>query len=208
MCDVLAIVAHNDDQIVGAGGTLARYAKEGLSFKTIVFSFGEKSHPHFRPRVIQKQRILESQQSDKLLGGSGVVYIGLEEGNFVSQISEKKIKQKILDIIAKEKPKVIFTHSRNDFHPDHRAVFDFVNVLKPFIDAKIYAFGVWSLLPSRVPRMVVDVSKTFDLKIRAFRIHESQSTAIATLLWSIYLNNFFAGRQIGCRFAEVFEVVK
>ena len=38
---VLFLCAHNDDQLIGAGGTIAKYAKEGKKIVTIVFSFGE-----------------------------------------------------------------------------------------------------------------------------------------------------------------------
>jgi LmbE family N-acetylglucosaminyl deacetylase len=46
---VLVIVAHNDDHIIGAGGTLAKYAQEGKKVRTIIMSYGESSHPHLKP---------------------------------------------------------------------------------------------------------------------------------------------------------------
>ncbi|MDO8660733.1 MAG: PIG-L family deacetylase, partial [Candidatus Woesearchaeota archaeon] len=80
---ILTICAHNDDQIVGAGGTLAKYAAEGKRIRTVICSFGESSHPHLKREIIVERRVKESLRADKILGGSGVAYFGLAEGKFL-----------------------------------------------------------------------------------------------------------------------------
>ena len=72
MADILVLCAHNDDQVIGAGGALLKYAKEGKTFKTIVFSYGE-FHPYLKTRVISKIREKEGIKSDKILKGSGIL---------------------------------------------------------------------------------------------------------------------------------------
>ncbi len=79
---ILSIAAHNDDHVIGAGGALTKYAKEGSRVRTIICSFGESSHPHLKKEVIVERRVKESVQADKVMGGSGVAYIGLREGFF------------------------------------------------------------------------------------------------------------------------------
>lgn len=37
---ILVIVAHSDDQMLGPGGTLVKYAKEGKEIHTVIFSYG------------------------------------------------------------------------------------------------------------------------------------------------------------------------
>ena len=79
---IIFFCAHNDDHIIGAGGTLAKYVKEGKEVYTIIFSYGEGSHPHFKRRVAVEMRVKESARATKILGGKPVVYLGLREGHF------------------------------------------------------------------------------------------------------------------------------
>lgn len=211
--NILILCAHNDDQVFGMGGTIAKYAKEGKIVKTVIFSFGEQSHPHLKPEVIIKTRVKEAQKSDKIIGGKGITYLGLKEGKFQGEIEKKGIKEIIKKIIEKEKPTKIFTHSVNDAHHDHRAVYHFVKDLTDEINYKgdIYLFGVWS--PVRIknrnlPKMVVDVTKTFNKKIEAIKAHQSQQVTIVSLLWNVYMRAIMNGYSHNCRYAEIFYKLK
>jgi len=210
---VLIICSHNDDNVFGLGGTIAKYASEGKIVKSVIFSYGEKSHPHLKPEVITKIRVKEAQNSSKILGEKGVQFLGVKEGKFLEEIEKKEIKQVVKRIIEKEKPSKIFTHSINDAHPDHRAVYNFVKQLTDEIKYKgdIYLFGVWS--PVRIknrnlPKMVVDVTKTFSKKIKAIKAHKSQQVTIFTLLWNVYFKAILNGYSNNCRYAEVFYKLK
>jgi LmbE family N-acetylglucosaminyl deacetylase len=209
----LVLCAHNDDQIIGAGGTLAKEANEGRPFKTIIFAFGESSHPHLKPEVIIETRIKESLASDRILGGSGIAYLGLKEGKFGEEIKNKKIKARLREVIKKENPDKILTHTADDPHPDHRAVYKLIQELikDKTIKCDVYGFEIWNLLSwkhKKRPRMVVDVSDTFDQKIKALKAHQSQKMTIISLTWKIYLKNIIAGFDNHIRYAEVFYKLK
>jgi len=210
---ILAIGAHNDDHIIGAGGALTKYAKEGKRVRTIICSFGEKSHPHLRKEVITKRRVQESIKADKLMGGAGVAYLGVREGHFEEDFKKRNIAEKLAWIINKEKPSKIFTHSLDDFHPDHKAVYRLVMELieQKKIKCPVYSFEIWSLVKLRnrnLPRLVVNISDTFNTKIKAFLIHESQTFAIWSLLWKLILKDWLSGVIHGYRYAEVFYRLK
>lgn len=210
---ILTIAAHNDDQIIGAGGTLAKYAKEGKRIRTVVMSFGALSHPHLKQEVIVKQRVQESVDSDKILGGHGLIYLDLREGSFAKEFEEKKIEKKLLEILKKEKPAMIFTHGHDDFHPDHVAVYRLISgmIERKKITCPVYSFDIWSLLRFRkrnLPRMVVDVSDAFTQKVRALLVHESQKMAIGMLLWKMVVKDWFNGLVYGHRYAEVFYKIQ
>ncbi|MEM3374091.1 MAG: PIG-L deacetylase family protein [Candidatus Woesearchaeota archaeon] len=211
---ILFLCAHNDDQIVGAGGTLAKYAKEGKKVITIIFSFGETSLPHLQEKISKKTRVLESKKAAKILGESEIYYLGLKEGNFKKEFQEKKIYEKIKKIIKKVKPSKIFTHSIDDPHPDHRATYEFIINLLDIMKYKcdVYSFNVWNLFINfrnrDKPKLVVDISDTFDIKIKAFNEHKSQKAAILSLMWNIYLQAILNGINNGMKYAEVFYKVR
>lgn len=209
---ILCICAHSDDQIFGPGGTLAKYASEGSKVYTIICSYGELSHPHLKPEVIIKTRIEEAQAADKVIGGSGVTFLGLKEGKF--RENPDTITQ-LVAIIRKHKPSKIFTHANDDPHPDHRAVFDLVKESydKSKHKGSVYTFDVWTPFSTKkrdAPKLVVDISKTFKKKMAAVKCFKSQLG-----LWGFIINNnymvagnvvknFFAGLTYGHTFAEVF----
>ncbi|HLC32961.1 MAG TPA: PIG-L family deacetylase, partial [Candidatus Nanoarchaeia archaeon] len=62
MTAIIAIAAHAEDIINGAGGALAKYAAEGKQVQTIIFAAGENP----------KKKIKKSIKADQLIGGSTV----------------------------------------------------------------------------------------------------------------------------------------
>ncbi|MBD3202682.1 hypothetical protein GF327_00165 [Candidatus Woesearchaeota archaeon] len=214
---VLVLCAHNDDQIIGVGGTLAKYAKQGKHIITVIFSYGEKSHPHLKKDVIIKQRVKESISANKILCGedSEIYYLGLSETKFTKEIKEKNIAKQIKKIIKEKKPGKIFTHSIDDPHPDHRAIYKFVSEFLEEINYKgdVYSFNVWNLFINirkrDRPKMVVDVSDTFKIKMQAFERHKSQMVqARLPLTWSIYFRAILNGLMHKMKFAEVFFKIR
>jgi len=76
--------------------------------------------------------------------------------------------------------------------------------------AEIFTFDVWNLfnLKRRQPLLVVDITRTFKKKIDALRLFRSQRTALAFLLWSVYVRAIWWGFRRKCRYAEVFYRIR
>lgn len=201
---ILAIVAHNDDQLLGVGGTIKKYADQGIETYTYIFSYGETSHPHYRKKVIAKIREKESFKAAKILGDN-VTYFGIDEGQF-----EKKFDPAVLKKIIKEKkPSKIFTHSPDDPHPDHKAVFSITKNTAEQLKFKgdLYTFDVWNLFSIKTreyPKLFVDISDTFEHKVKAFKEHRSQTSTKISIGWTMYMKAIFAGWKYHCKYAEVF----
>jgi len=205
---VIAFCAHNDDHIIGAGGTLAKYAKEGIEVITVIFSYGESTHPWLKDQEVIKMRVSESHKAEKHIGGK-LYYLGLKEGKFLEEIKEKKIERKIKSIINTIRPDKIFTHSMDDPHPDHRAVFSTITDIMETIKYKcdVYSFDVWNPMAFRHrdrPKLFVDVTKTFPLKMKAFSAHDSQWMTKALMIPAMYIRALMNGLEKGIKYAEVF----
>jgi len=208
--NIIFFCAHNDDSVISAGGAIAKYSKEGYQVDVFVFSYGELSHPHLKSEVIIKERVKESKKSDEILGCNSV-YLGLSEGKFLK--SKEKIKKKIEEIIREKNPEKIFTHSADDPHPDHRAVYSVVTEVFDSFDSKIkdecsiYTFTVWNLFKMQkrnVPQLIIDISHTFVAKIKAIKTHKSQRLTILFLIFSVYFKAILSGKKNNFTFAEVF----
>ena len=208
---ILVICAHSDDQVFGPGGTIARYAEEGKNVYTIVFSYGETSHPWYKKKVAAKTRVKEAQAADKIIGGRGVVFLGIPETKFLKK--KKRIIKQLTRIIKERKPDKIFTHSINDIHKNHREVYKIVSKTYNKMDYKceIYSFDIWNpinLIKRNQPKMYVDISDTFKKKIEALKCFRSQKISMMSLLWSVYLKAIFNSFNLKCRFAERFDRIR
>lgn len=214
---VLVICAHSDDQVFGPGGTMAKYAKEGWDIYTIVLSFGEGSHPHFKPREIRKVRIGESVKANRIIGGKQVVFLGLKEGKIEEEFAKKKGRDRIMQLLSLYKPAKIFTHASDDPHPDHKAAFRIVmkTVNAKELDCRIYSFNVWNLFSLKKdvrPKLVVDISDTFSKKVQALRCFRSQINFFSYVIFNnflyvmVFVKAILLGMRHRCRYAEVFSV--
>jgi LmbE family N-acetylglucosaminyl deacetylase len=221
--NILVVCAHSDDQVIGPGGAMAKYAREGYNVYTIIFSYGEGSHPHMKLSYIAKVRVIESKEADAIIGGKGVMFLALKDGRMRDDFNKKNMMPKLKRILLNHKPCKIFTHSQDDLLPDHRfvreTVIDAYEHLskKSSFNPEIYSFDVWNMWGFKkrhLPKLVVDTSDTFKYKIKALHAFKSQinffsHTVLVNFLYiGVYVRAFVNGLKYGCKSAEVFYRVK
>src|SRR3989338_2837068 len=204
---ILAIAAHNDDHIIGCGGTLAHYAKQGERIVTIICSHAENSHLHLKKRTTLKKRIAEALKANKLFGGQEVIFLGIRDGHFQHDLKARTIL--IKNIITKEKPEKIFTHSDKDWNKDHKELSKYLLSLadKGSITCPIFSFSIWSALnivKQSYPVLVVDTAATFQTKLKAFLVHESQTLISWAIIWKLMIKDRICGTSNKHRYAEAF----
>lgn len=125
---LLAIFAHPDDESMGMGGTLAKYASEGVDTHLICASRGEKGwfgleEQNPGPEQLGRLRTNELIQAANILGLKSVEYLGYLDGE-VDQAEPAEIIEKIVRHIRKIRPQVVVTFppDGNYGHPDHIAI--------------------------------------------------------------------------------------
>ncbi|PPG35685.1 hypothetical protein C5E10_02815 [Pseudoclavibacter sp. RFBG4] len=108
---VLAIGAHPDDVEIGVGGTLAAHAAAGDSIVILTLSRGGRGGD-------AADRQHESLASAESLGAR----LFLEDLTDTAIPNNDPTVGIIERVIAETDPTIVYTHSRNDRHQDHRAV--------------------------------------------------------------------------------------
>jgi len=204
---IIVLGAHSDDFVIGAGGAIANFRKEGHVVTTIVFSYGELSHPWLKEEVVQKMRSEETFAAAKLLRCKAKIF-DLKEGKFAEGYSKKRAK--LLKLC--EGADKIFTHSSEDPHPDHRAVHKITMDLYGSLKKKpeVYIYSVWNPVSfnTQFPSLYVDVSKTFGKKLRALKLFTSQKIHVAYPLLLLLYRGIKDGFKIRKRFGEHFFRIK
>jgi len=212
---ILCMVAHPDDELIGMGGTLFKYAKLGKRIITVIFSSGEQSDPLVQKEILRTTRIEESKKVGKLMKVQEVVFLGIEDGKIRAFIKNESFLKKIETLIQEYKPDKIFTHTMGDAHlsGDHIAVNRIVvKVLKRMnYHNELYTFDVWSplsILQRGYPKLYVDISDFFKRKIKAMDIFESQKASVYSLLPSVHVKARLYGNDIQCKYAEMFYKIR
>jgi len=200
----LIFESHSDDLAVGIGGTIIKLIKEGYVLIDVIFSAGQKSHPHYKEEVIIKKRIKETEGVARRFGIKQTILFGLEDNNLKEEIKNKNINERIRRIIKKFKPVKIFITSETDPHPDHRAVYHAVLkvVGKLNYNCEIYSYEVWNIINENKPVIYNDITPYFKAKVAMMKSFRSQSHFMYLLLIPIYLRSKFYGIMNNCKYAE------
>ena len=203
---IIVCSAHSDDFVLGAGGTIAQYTSEGKKVIVLVFSYGEKSHPWLKEDIVQKMRSKEAFEASKILQCK-TIFFNLREFHFLEDYD--KIAEKMIQLFQEVKPSKIFTHSMEDPHPDHKAVYTIT--LEVFtrlgeIKPEVYTYSVWNPVSFKTtyPALYIDISKTFSRKLKSLKTFRSQKIHIIYPLFLLLLRSIKEGLRIRKRFGEKF----
>lgn len=179
--DVLVFAAHPDDAELGMGGTIAKLTKNNLKVGIVDLTKGE----------LGTRGTAESRQQEAFNAGI-TLKIALRENLGIPDGDIKNTKENLMKIIIelrKYKPKIVFAPYFNDRHPDH---IDASNLIKRAMFstglAKIKTFDKEvpqnHYRPSKLfyymqsysfdPTFILDISDTFDLKMKAVECYGSQ----------------------------------
>lgn len=123
MKKILVVAAHPDDEVLGMGGTIAKYAASGAEVTVLIVSDGSTSQYRDDPRLqeIIDSKIIETQNCASVLGVKRIVYGKLPDMK-LDTIPHIEINNVIERVISDYCPSVVFTHFYGDINKDHRMV--------------------------------------------------------------------------------------
>jgi LmbE family N-acetylglucosaminyl deacetylase len=218
---ILAVVAHPDDEVLGCGGTLARYASEG--HPVFIFILGDGELSRGQSQGVSSKAILErrtsAQRVSKLLRARRLFTDSFPDNQFDS-VPLLKLAKAVEAIKAIVKPQVIFTHHGGDLNVDHRLTLQAVlTACRPQPGEQeqvreIYSFEVpssteWNTpntMPSFVPNFYINVEKFLAIKIKALTLYQREMRPFphARSLEAIRALAAWRGASVGFRAAEAF----
>jgi LmbE family N-acetylglucosaminyl deacetylase len=230
--NILVILAHPDDPEFFCGATLARWAREGHTIDYYLLTCGDKgaSDPEIDPAKLCELRHEEQRSAASVIGVRNVDFMLLPDGYLEPSIPLRK---DIVRIIRSRKPDVLvtcdphnlypsFTYGIN--HPDHRyagqvvldAVFPaagnplfFPELLKEEGQTPWTPREVWVSIPAvENVNVVLDVTDTWEIKIKALKEHKSQIGEPAKLEERIRSRKTPDSTDENPRYEEKFHLIK
>ena len=221
---ILVIAAHPDDEVFGCGGTLIKHKKNGDNINICFVGEGTTGRfNNLKDPSIKKHLALRTnsaKKTAKYLNCNELLF--LDYPNMRLHMYEKIILvKKIIEIISKIKPDIIYTHCKSDLNSDHSIVHECVlTAIRPnqnFKPSEIYLFEIpsstdWSLNEFGYfnPRMFVDIEKFQKEKIKLLKNYRSELRKFPFPLSIKFMDHYnsICGSAAGLKYAERFEVLR
>ncbi|WP_415900050.1 PIG-L deacetylase family protein [Neptuniibacter sp. QD48_11] len=122
---VLVVAAHPDDEVLGCGGTIAKYVSEGRPVKVMFIADGVSSRSDSAADSALPAR-LEALEAASVILGYEVVFTGQLPDNRLDTVPLLEIVQLIERYISQLRPHTVITHHSGDLNIDHRLVHEAV----------------------------------------------------------------------------------
>lgn len=217
--DIAGLCAHPDDAELVMGGTLAREASSGRRVALVDLTRGESGS-----RGSPELRAAEAAEAARILGVVHRESLGLPDSALERTVAHRDT---VVAALRRLRPAIVVTQHWEQRHPDHamasHLVYDacFMAGLRnyrpdlgdAFRPRKVVFATSMTEAIEAPPSFVVDITKTFDVKMRAIRAFASQFAPAAgeTVVLpferfqeSVELTARRHGQRIGVTFGEGF----
>jgi LmbE family N-acetylglucosaminyl deacetylase len=179
---VLIIAPHPDDEVLGCGGTIARYTSSGNDVSVLIVTRGI---PNIFPVDEIEETRLELRKAHSLLGISETVFLDFPAPT-LDVVPKHQIADAIRRVVVDFRPQVVFFPHYGDLHADHKAVhYATLVATRPVGDNPVRRllcyetlsetdWGMPSSSEAFIPNVFVDITQYLDVKLRAMACYESQ----------------------------------
>ena len=217
------VVAHPDDAEFGCGGSVARWVKEGKEVTYVILTNGDKGSGDRSMTSERLAKIREEEQRNAALtlGVQRVQFLGHPDGELEDT---REVRRDVTAEIRRWRPDLLVTQNpyrtTNLYasHRDHRiAAGVALDCVYPLARdhlsfPELLAQG---LEPHKVrevylmwwenPEVVVDISDTMDLKLKALACHASQMDDFPSVEARVRERSAQLGKVKGFAYAETFN---
>jgi LmbE family N-acetylglucosaminyl deacetylase len=125
---LMAVLAHPDDESMALGGTLAKYAAEGVETSVLCATRGSagrygSERGTVSPEVLGRIRSQELRAATRVLGVRDLRFLGYRDGELAAVDSAIAVRR-IVAYIRRARPEVVVTFGPDGLygHPDHVAI--------------------------------------------------------------------------------------
>jgi LmbE family N-acetylglucosaminyl deacetylase len=224
----LIVMAHPDDPEFGAGGTSAKWSRDGVEIGYVIVTDGCKGSDD--PEMTWEKLIPIRQQEQRAAAGAlgvrQVTFLTHRDGELTNSL---EVRRDICREVRRFKPDVVFTHdptTRYGFpgfinHNDHRATGDAtLDAIFPAAGNRLYfpELAALGFEPHQVrmvlltgnpnPDYFVDITETFETKIESLRQHKSQIKDVDGLAKRMGERHAKIGEAHNMKYAEAFKSLR
>jgi len=195
--NILIIVAHPDDEVLGMGGTIMKHSLQGDAVTVAFMTTGITSRRSSNYRNVSsyefnkkqelsmKNQIAELQQDAK----KACKFLKVKKTNFfnfpdneMDAVPLLKIVKTIEKLVKENKPERIYTSHYGDLNVDHRIVFQAtltacrpsVLPVKEILCFELLSSTEWAFSYEFKPNYFINIKNELDKKIKAIQIYKNE----------------------------------
>ena len=216
--NVLVIAPHADDEILGVGGTLAKFIGAGNSVYVCIASRG--CEPLFSKEFVESI-VKEAIACHKLLGVKKTFFFDFPAA-MLEKANRNEINDKLYEVIDEVKPDIAFIPHYGDMQKDHEIIAKACMVaLRPKYQHKvkaIYSYETvseteWNIPHATntfIPNVYIDISDYILKKMEAMEQYKSQLSDFPNprSLEALEALAKYRGSTINVRAAESFALIR
>lgn len=186
---IVIIAAHPDDEVIGCGGSIAKWAKAGHEVHVVIMAEGATSRDQNRDRVARSKEINSLHKAARvasdILGATSLAMLDFPD-NRMDSADKLDVIKAVETHINKIKPGMVVTHYASDLNVDHQIVHDAViTACRPEPDQsvqRLLAFEVASSTEWRnsipntsfSPNVFENIADTIEIKKLALNAYASE----------------------------------
>jgi N-acetylglucosamine malate deacetylase 1 len=215
---VLVIAAHPDDEVIGAGGAIARHVARGDEVSWCVVTEGYD--PPWPKPVLEAART-QVHEVRESLGIARVFFCGFPTVK-LNTVPYRELSSALQGVVDEVRPEIVYTTPGNDVNQDHRLVFESTLVAtRPLPGSSVRrllcyeigptaGFGTPNSAVAFAPNVFVDISRFLEAKLNAMRCYgtELREYPHPRSLQAIELFARERGLRVGLAAAECFELIR
>lgn len=186
---VLILAAHPDDEVLGCGGTMARFANEGSDVHVVFLADGVSARQTNSVSIEINTESCARRDAARFAGdilGVKSVIFGEFPDNRMDSIDLLDIVQFIERQVDFYKPEMIFTHHANDLNIDHRIVHQATmtacrpqpgHCVQTILFFEVQSSTEWQMPASAsifAPNWFVDITDYLDVRTRALEAYADE----------------------------------
>lgn len=208
----LVICAHDDDEVIGLGGTIRKLTHAGVEVTTVIFATGNEGYLSIEQKdTVVAQRVEERKAAQKILGTAHCIAHGYHD---FDNLDCEDVYHKVMEAVRVARPQGVFSHLAGDYLA-HRTLAKVVPEAvwqagwqcslalgEPWQVDGLYQFPILELVAK--PSHIVDITDTFEAKLEAMRAYRSQHEVVAGILSQIKAKARAYGSLVGVQYGEAF----
>jgi len=215
---ILVIAPHPDDEVLGCGGTIVKYSKQGNDVYLCVVT---KAYTPDWSKEFLEERPKEIERANKILGIRKTYFLDFPTAK-LDTIPQKELNDSILNIVKKIKPEIVCAPHEGDLSKEHRLIFEAVLVatrpkpgssVKRLLSYETLSETEWGgALTEKlfIPNVYIDISETLKQKLEAMKAYKSElkKSPHPRSLGTIKALAKKRGSEAGLKFAEAFVLIR
>lgn len=198
---IMILAPHCDDEIIGCGGAILSYLKEGKEVFITYMTNGQKQGSQTDAREIIEERQKEAYQVAKELGipSENLFFLGGTDGDLI----HSPIEGTLSNVISKVKPDTIFLPITLDNHVDHYATSKkLLQAVQLAPDAlsglTLYLYESQSPLTLKYANTCLRITHTLTRKQELLRLFRSQPYPFKFVINLNQANGKYLGPEEAC----------